>query len=579
VLYAGAMARNPRTWALGALACAIAACSGGGPATGTGSAAPQVPPPTLTIFALAELRGQIEPCGCTTDPLGDLARTAKVIAEARAAGPVLVVDAGSTLYSKDPLPPALAAQEDLKADLIARVYGPASSAGNLGVDAVGLGPKDLVAGPGKSRLARQVANLGTPAPAGLEVAPPRVLELGGTKVGVFGVTAPDAVPSVPLTDPVAAGKAAVASLRAGGAALVVGLITARNKRDATQLARDIGGIDVSVLGTGATAPEPKDVSDEPIELDGGWAVVPGNRGQIVSRLDVTVRPGGVALANAIGPAAAGVRIADATERLGKLDADLTAFAKDPSADPTFVAQTRRDRDQVAAELAALQKSPWRIPPAGSYLALTQVRIDKAVACDVATVGAKAEYDKAAGAANLAAAKAAPPPAPVPAGTATYVGMEECASCHVTEAEFWRGTGHAKGWETLEKVNKQFDFDCISCHVTGWDKVGGASMARLEGLHDVQCETCHGPGSLHVAADGEEVPKTVLRAPPADLCASQCHTPEHSDTFELTAYLRDIVGKGHAPEARAKLGDGPTGHELRQAGLAKAATKLGAGCVK
>ena len=195
------------------------------------------------------------------------------------------------------------------------------------------------------------------------------------------------------------------------------------------------------------------------------------------------------------------------------------------------------------------------------------------------VAAKNEFDKAAGAANIAAAKAAPPPPPVPAGTATYVGVEECASCHVTEAEFWRKSGHAKAWQTLEVVSKQFDFDCISCHVTGWDKPGGASMARLEGLHDVQCETCHGPGSLHVAADGEEVPKLVMRAPPADLCATQCHTPEHSDTFELTAYMRDIVGKGHAPEARAKLGDGPTGDQLRQAGLAKASKSLGAGCVK
>lgn len=580
------MAWKSRSWAICCLAglavAAAPACSGqprpGGTGSGSGSndVVPTVPPPTLTVFALAELRGQVEPCGCTTNPLGDLARTAKIIADARAAGPVLVVDAGSTLYSKDPVPPVLATQEELKADLIAKAYG----SEQLDVAAVGLGPKDLAAGPAKVRLPRQVANLGTPAPAGLEVAAPRVLDLGGTKVGLFGVTAPDVLPNIPLTDPVAAGKAAVAKLRTDGAALVVGLVTARNKRDAVQLARDIGGIDLSVLGTGATAPEPSEVSDEPTEIGTGWGLVPGNRGQVLSQAQVTLRPGGTTLVNAMGPAAAAVRAATDAERLAKLDADLAAFAKDPSADPTFVAQTRRDRDALAAERDALLRSPWRIPASGSYVAFAQVRIDKALGCDPAMVSAKNELARAAGEANVAAAKAAPPPPPVPKGTPTYVGVEECANCHVTETESWRKTRHAQAWKTLEDVSKQYDFDCISCHVTGWDKPGGASMARTDDLRDVQCETCHGPGSLHVAADGEEgLPKTVQLAPPADLCASQCHTKEHSDTFQLEAYLRDIVGKGHGETRRAALGDGPTGHELRAAGLAKAAKSLGPGCTK
>jgi hypothetical protein len=54
----------------------------------------------------------------------------------------------------------------------------------------------------------------------------------------------------------------------------------------------------------------------------------------------------------------------------------------------------------------------------------------------------------------------------------------------------------------------------------------------------------------------------------DVCTS-CHTEQHSDTFQYEAYLRDILGKGHGPGARKKLGDGPTGHELRTAALARA----------
>ena len=61
---------------------------------------------------------------------------------------------------------------------------------------------------------------------------------------------------------------------------------------------------------------------------------------------------------------------------------------------------------------------------------------------------------------------------------------------------------------------------------------------------------------------------VHRETPASTC-TVCHTEQHSDTFQYEAYLRDILGAGHGPSARKKLGDGPTGHELRTAALARA----------
>ena len=85
---------------------------------------------------------------------------------------------------------------------------------------------------------------------------------------------------------------------------------------------------------------------------------------------------------------------------------------------------------------------------------------------------------------------------------------------------------------------------------------------------MQCESCHGPASLHVAAKGLEEPTSVHRLVPESTC-TQCHNPHHSDTFQYQAYLRDILGPGHGGEARKKLGDGPGGHALRAAALAKA----------
>src|SRR5947207_7480556 len=82
---------------------AAAACCSKSEVKGAG-ADPAPREPTFTLFATAEVRGQIGPCGCTSDPLGDIARTAKLVEDARARGPVLVVDAGSLLYSQSPVP-------------------------------------------------------------------------------------------------------------------------------------------------------------------------------------------------------------------------------------------------------------------------------------------------------------------------------------------------------------------------------------------------------------------------------------------------------------------------------------------
>jgi hypothetical protein len=96
----------------------------------------------------------------------------------------------------------------------------------------------------------------------------------------------------------------------------------------------------------------------------------------------------------------------------------------------------------------------------------------------------------------------------------------------------------------------------------------------EHLRDVQCEVCHGPASLHVASDGDA--DAISRTPPERLCKG-CHNKEHSDTFDYTAYLRDVTGEGHGGEFRTQLGEGKTGRELRSAALA--GKTLGAGCVK
>ncbi|HTR54253.1 MAG TPA: multiheme c-type cytochrome, partial [Kofleriaceae bacterium] len=489
--------------------------------------------------------------------------------QARAQGPVLVVDAGSLLYSQSPLPAALVPEETLKANLLASIYQR-----DLKVDALGLGPADLALGASGVKLDREVANV---TDQGLPIAPAHVTMAGGVKVGTFGVIAPGAVKGIDVADPVAAGKRAVSELRGQGAAVVIALVQASSKKDAVQLVRDIGGIDFAVAGLGQSAPEPDRVEIEPTQIGDAWLVIPANRGQVVSRVDVYVRDGGP-FADAIGAGAATAKAAEIDREIADLDADLARFAHDPTADPKFVAQKQRERAQLVAKRDRLRARPLEPPARGSFFTLDQLRIAKGLACAVAVQDAVTQFDLAAGQANVKAADDTPVP-PVDKGQASYVGMDKCDDCHHDAVEFWTKTVHAQAWQTLVDRGQQFSYECINCHITGWEQPGGTNLAHNENLRNIQCETCHGPASIHVAKHGDEKPPAIRRGPAEELCATQCHTHEHSDTFQHDAYMRDIVGPGHGEALRKKLGDGPTGHELRKAALDKAGRALGAGCTR
>jgi hypothetical protein len=518
----------------------------------------------IILFATTEVKGQVEPCGCNSDPMGDLARIVKVVQDARAGGPpVVVVDAGSLLYPHD-MTGELAPEDQqhlLRGELLAKVYGEGLKA------EVGLGPFDLGKQPAAA-LPRQAANV--PAGGPVAVAEPRLIPAGKVKLGVFGVSAPSAVKGA--SDPAAAARTAIDRLRKEGAQVVVGLAHMQ-KKDARDLARKVPGIDFLIVGQNAPA-EPARVSDVPDQVGSTWLVQPANRGQVVSRIEIAVRGAGGPFADAVGPA----RVPILEAKLADARAELAKFEKDPAADKGFVAARRSEVAELDKDLAGLRGSPLRIPDKGSWFTLEQVRIRRKLACDPATQSRKQELDKAIGQANLAEAKKKGPPPKPPKGTAGYVGTEECTFCHKEATAFWKTTVHAKAWETLTALGKDADYDCVKCHVTGWDQPGGSNLAFNESLRDVQCEVCHGPGSLHVAADGKEKKPTLVRAPPEDVCL-RCHTKEHSDTFDYQPYLRDVTGKGHGEAFRAKLGEGPVAHTLRAAALEKAGREVGAGCQK
>lgn len=78
-----------------------------------------------------------------------------------------------------------------------------------------------------------------------------------------------------------------------------------------------------------------------------------------------------------------------------------------------------------------------------------------------------------------------------------------------------------GWATYHSGEENLKYDCGRCHTTGYDPTGENELPGIVGTWaepGVQCERCHGPGSLHVA-NPRGVSMVVDRD--SELCG-QCH---------------------------------------------------------
>ena len=144
---------------------------------------------------------------------------------------------------------------------------------------------------------------------------------------------------------------------------------------------------------------------------------------------------------------------------------------------------------------------------------------------------------------------------------SYVGAAKCGECHAETFKHWKGTGHAVAFTTLKEgpwhenradekidwIKRQFDPECLSCHVTGWHpqemlryESGYVSEERSAHLVGQQCENCHGPGSLHVAREeskanmdelleGRKLVRRSVDEAKKSMCV-QCHDPDNSPRF-------------------------------------------------
>lgn len=506
----------------------------------------------LSIFYTGGIQGTLEPCGCNSDPLGGIDRYATEVRAAQRKTAVLVLDGGNTLFAATGLAPQKLAAAKLKARFVAERLTA------LGLAGAGVGAGDLAGGLGELRPARLAANTSGP-----QFRAGEVQRIGGISVGLMGVIDTETASGAGLTasEPVAAAEREAKRLRALGAEIVIA-VAAVDRPTARKIARK-AEVDFIVLGlpseSGMTAAD---------HVGNTFIVSAAAELQKAGRLDLVLRTQANGKLGPIIDAGSQEALAahrlDLTRSLATLGQQLDQWKKQSGADVAFVAGKQREYDAMVSEHKLLP-AQWVPPASGSYFTNRLIPIRRAIPQDKQVTQAMRSLDKAIGKLNLAAA-VAPPKAE--AGRLHYVGDQSCGKCHKQEMKFWKTTVHAQAWRTLVDGGKQADLECVGCHVTGYGHVGGTSLGFTQKLESVQCEVCHGPGSQHVAEEGLDEPATVHTETPETVCV-QCHNEKHSDTFNYPAYLRDILGLGHGAKARQKLGDGPTGGQLRKAAMAKA----------
>lgn len=123
----------------------------------------------------------------------------------------------------------------------------------------------------------------------------------------------------------------------------------------------------------------------------------------------------------------------------------------------------------------------------------------------------------------------------------YVGVEVCRRCHQERYDRWKASGHARAYQGLAVKKQQFDVDCIGCHSLAYGRDGGfTDLKNISFFANVQCESCHGPGGMHVQAKGD--PEKIVKKRDPEICL-QCHIPEKSPEFVFMDYfIRMCTGK-------------------------------------
>ncbi len=450
-------------------------------------------PSQYRLFVLTALRGELEPCGCSLEPLGGLARLTTYLRSRTETG----------------ITPLLITHGDL-------VSPGKVSKGSL--------PQIKEAG---RFLQNQLMNLG--------------LVISGTGEADEELTDLRSVKGMPWLDPnqfkevhgvqFLRGKITRAINPKRPAILLFDGSLEDAKKQALQLKNQ--GIDLVIVSKPHDEPAITELAPDL------FALIGGQRGQQLLDIDMTWHGDRL------------IRLEGAGERQVALDAMQTRIsglvkqrdrARVRQKSPALIAARTAQVERAKAQRSELLKTPLPQAPAQvSSLSGQRVPLDSNITEDASMNQAIQKHHQAISQLNKKLEKTrecAENPDP---NAAQYIGNLACQGCHPQAYDLWKKTPHAKAWSTLEKKGRTYDYTCIGCHSAGFDEPGGFCRVSEAGDRiNVGCESCHGPGSLHVAQAGRG---PIRRKVSADGC-TKCHHPPHTNTFIYEERLQRVLGPGH-----------------------------------
>jgi hypothetical protein len=368
-----------------------------------------------------------------------------------------------------------------------------------------------------------------------------VRDVGALKVGFVGYGQPGSTPSPPGSDVENAVKQGVEDARRQGANVLVALASV-GRGEAKRIADAIPDLTAVVVGSARSSGDANTTAPQGERVGDVLIAQAANHLQSVAVLDLYLRepvaPGRVVkFADATGLELAQQR-EDIARRIDGLHDKISAWEREKSVSAADLQARRQDLAKLEAQRDDLDA---KAPPAqGSFFRYAVKEVREALGNDPAIDADMVTYYKAVNDHNRVAFADRVPAHPGP-DQASYVGIDVCSSCHPAARAVWNATAHAKAYVTLSSQFKEFNLECVGCHVTGYDRPGGTTVTHVTGLQDVQCEVCHGPGSKHAAKPKD--PTLITGAPAASTCL-QCHHPPHVERFDPVARMKDILGPGH-----------------------------------
>ncbi len=528
----------------------LTACDGCRPPSGEptrppdGNASQATDRPTVRLYLVSDLAGALEPCGCVKDQLGGMDHFGALVRAEEAAAPAYATLSAGPLFFMDPdLTPEKRGQDVAKAETIAQALSTLHLAGFSPARNEWAAGAETLDGLRKASGAPLLfANAVGDAVANAPRTATAVKEIGGVKVGLLGVAAPsqarEGKPMSELRDgPVQeAVRAGLAELEKQGAHVVV-LLASIGRGEAKRLADAFPKLLAILVGSPGGAGE-ANTQAAPVERVGDVLLVEtGNHLQTVGVLDLHVRDRSYTFADGAGVEATRKREA-LSARIDDLRKKVATWEADPSIAKPDLDARRAEMARLEQERAALDKTP--APAKGSFFRFTLREIRTSLGTDKLMSEKLAGYYKRVNDENKRAF-ADKKPRPAGKDEPSYVGVDACTSCHEEARKVWDGTPHSHAYKTLSDGFKEYNLDCVSCHVTGYERPGGSTVTAVAGLKDVQCEVCHGPGSKHMKQPARV--HMPVDKPKPDSCLA-CHHPPHVHEFDPAAKMQRILGPGH-----------------------------------